>query len=131
MTCLPWLAAIFASTLMLATIRSQPEAVAEIEPIVIAKVVEPVTARGERVTGPATWYGTGPGRGHAAAGPRLRAMLGLKWRGQTVTVCLKRCVSVVVDDWCACGKGRVIDLSDEDFRSLAPLSRGVIKVTVS
>jgi len=81
--------------------------------------------------GTATWYGTGPGAGHAAAGPELRRALGPGWRGTTVQVCADRCVTVVVDDWCGCPGGRVIDLSDEDFARLAPLSVGVLRVTVS
>ena len=79
--------------------------------------------------GTATWYGTGPGAGHAAAGPELRRALGPGWRGTTVQVCADRCVTVVLDDWCAC-RDRVIDLSDEDFARLAPLSAGVLRVTV-
>jgi hypothetical protein len=81
------------------------------------------------VTGQATWYGTGPGRGHAAAGSELRTG---DWRGRHAEVCHgDRCVRVVLDDWCACGGARIIDLSDEDFARLAPLSTGVISVTVT
>jgi hypothetical protein len=81
------------------------------------------------ITGQATWYGTGPGRGHAAAGSELRTG---DWRGRHVEVCHgARCVEVVLDDWCACGGARIIDLSDEDFARLAPLSAGVISVTVT
>lgn len=87
---------------------------------------------GQHIAGKATWYGTGPGRGHAAAGPALRHVLGSHWRGMKVRVCnlSNHCVRVVLDDWCGCPYGRVIDLSDEDFRSLAPLWRGVISVNV-
>ena len=81
--------------------------------------------------GSATWYGTGPGAGHAAAGPELRRALGPGWRGTTVQVCAGRCVTVVLDDWCACKGDRIVDLSDEDFARLAPLSAGVLRVTVS
>ncbi len=87
------------------------------------------TAAPQLVTGLATWYGTGPGRGHAAAGSELRTG---DWRGRHVEVCHgDRCVGVVLDDWCACGGARIIDLSDEDFARLAPLSAGVISVTVT
>ena len=82
------------------------------------------------VSGQATWYATGPGQGHAAAGPELRRALGKDWRGQSVQVCADRCITVRLTDWCACGHGRVIDLSDEDFARLAPLRAGVIHVTV-
>lgn len=91
----------------------------------------PVQAAAATVSGQATWYGTGPGTGHAAAGPGLRRSLGADWRGTKVRVCSAgRCVSVRLTDWCACRDRRIIDLSDEDFRRLAPLSRGVIEVEV-
>lgn len=90
----------------------------------------PPALRGVPLTsGLATWYGTGPGAGHAAAGGELRTG---DWRGRHVRVCHDdRCVRVVLDDWCGCVGKRIIDLSDEDFRRLAPLSVGVIRVTVS
>jgi rare lipoprotein A (peptidoglycan hydrolase) len=69
---------------------------------------------------------------YAAAGPLLRKALGPRWRGRRVTVChAGRCVRVTLNDWCLCSKGRrLIDLSDEAFRRLAPLGRGVIDVTI-
>jgi hypothetical protein len=83
--------------------------------------------------GVAVWYRYRSG--HAAAGPRLRAALGSGWRGTRVRVCSAgRCVSVVLSDWCACGgskSNRLIDLDSGSFARLAPLSRGVIPVTVS
>jgi rare lipoprotein A (peptidoglycan hydrolase) len=88
-------------------------------------------AAAEPVTGTATWYATGPGAGHAAAGSELRRTPGSDWRGTTVQVCAERCVVVRLTDWCACPGQRVIDLSDEDFARLAPLSVGVLRVTVS
>jgi rare lipoprotein A (peptidoglycan hydrolase) len=67
----------------------------------------------------------------------LRQAIGSRWRGSHVLVCAvsgTRCVEVVLNDWCACGSRRgyatVLDLSDEAFRYLAPLSRGVIRVAV-
>ena len=83
-----------------------------------------------RLTGNAVWYVYR--RGHAAAGPALRAALGPRWRGKTVTVCSgPRCVRVVLSDWCACRTGnRVVDLDRAAFAALAPTSRGVIPVTV-
>jgi rare lipoprotein A (peptidoglycan hydrolase) len=87
------------------------------------------------LTGHATWYGTGPGAGTAAAGPALRAALGPHWRGQRVRVCrvgfAYRCVVVRLRDWCWCPvRGRLVDLSDEDFRRLGPLWLGVVRVRV-
>jgi hypothetical protein len=86
----------------------------------------------------ATWYGTGPGAGHAAAGPALRSALGHGWRGTRLIIWYRgHHVTVVVDDWCACGHGHLIDLSDEDFGTLTDfgkgpeLQRGVIRVVVT
>jgi rare lipoprotein A (peptidoglycan hydrolase) len=61
--------------------------------------------------------------------------LGKHWRGSLVDVCAGgRCVQVRLSDWCQCYDGtireRVIDLSDDAFAQLAPLSRGVLVVTV-
>lgn len=83
----------------------------------------------------ASWYcctaGYGPSDLVAAAGPALRTGA---WRGRSVTVCADRCVTVRLVDWCRCqGAGiseRVIDLQPGAFERLAPLSRGVIRVTV-
>lgn len=76
--------------------------------------------------GTASWY---PAHGMiAAAGPALRHG---DWRGSQVQVCASRCIVVTLADWCACYGSRVIDLSDDAFRRLAPLSRGLLHVTVS
>lgn len=86
----------------------------------------------EGVRGLATWYCCT--RGHpsglyAAAGPALRVG---DWRGRGVTVSGPGgTVRVTMIDACACGHGRVIDLYPQAFRRLAPLSQGVVGVTVS
>ena len=85
------------------------------------------------VGGVATWYDTAPGQ--AAAGPTLRELLGSDWRGQRVTVSANgRSVTVKLTDWCACGSRHghdtLIDLDDADFARLAPLSAGVVEVSV-
>ena len=90
-------------------------------------------ARGPVLRGVATWFDSPAGV--SAAGPALRAALGSGWRGRTVTVCAgERCVETVLGDWCACGDRpggpTVIDLHAPIFAALAPLSRGVIAVTV-
>lgn len=80
------------------------------------------------VRGIATWYRYRPGE--AAAGPRLRAMLGPSWRGTRVRVCTpSRCLSVVLTDFMRAD--RLVDLNRDDFQKLAPLSRGVLTVEVS
>ncbi len=85
------------------------------------------------IGGLATWYDAPPGQ--AAAGPDLRAALGPNWRGQIVTVSHDgRSVSVKLSDFCACGdrggKPTLIDLDDASFARLAPLSAGVIEVSI-
>ena len=77
--------------------------------------------------GLASWY---PARGMIAAVHSWR------W-GDTpyrVRVCASRCIDVTVSDYCQCYVGepreRLIDLSDDAFRKLAPLSVGVLRVTV-
>ena len=45
-----------------------------------------------------------------------------------------RCVTVTLSDFCSCYAGtdseRLIDLSPDAFSRLAPLSRGLVRVTV-
>lgn len=84
-------------------------------------------------TGWATWYDDGAGYYGAVR----------SWRygddPYAVQVCLAArpatCTHVVIRDYCACGsrhgEATVIDLSPSAFRELAPLSRGVIRVTVT
>lgn len=85
---------------------------------------------GSALRGQATWYRWHVGE--AAAGPALRRMLGPHWRGKRVQVCASsRCVVVRLTDWCACHPStRLVDLDARSFAALAPLSRGVIRVTV-
>lgn len=85
------------------------------------------------LAGIASWYGASGMI--AAAGPVLRRALGPSWRGQRVRVCVSgRCIRVVLADWCQCYKGtrreRLLDLSDDAFRRLAALSRGLVRVQV-
>lgn len=86
--------------------------------------------------GVASWYcGNGspctrgyPGGLYAAAGPALRVG---DWRGRVVLVSANgQSVRVRLIDWCACPNGRVLDLYADAFRRLAPLSQGLVKVTV-
>ena len=80
------------------------------------------------VAGTASWFRSP--RGVSAAGPALRTALGPGWRGRQVSVCAgPACITVVLGDWCACSR-RVIDLDDNQFARLAPLSRGVVEVSV-
>jgi hypothetical protein len=92
--------------------------------------------RDERVTagvplqGWATYFDAKSGT--AAAGPLLRSG---DWRGRVVTVCAgSRCLVTALTDVCACGprhgKPTLLDLAKSDFARLAPLSQGVVWVTV-
>jgi len=90
-------------------------------------------AAARSLRGLATWYDAGPGH-YAAAGPVLRDALG-DFRGQSVTVCHDgRCTAVRLTDVCACGERAgvptLLDLSADAFRDLAPLSAGVIDVSI-
>lgn len=82
--------------------------------------------------GYATWYAACHGCG--AAGPVLRDALGAGWRGSLVTVCARACVPVRLTDYCACGErhGRatLVDLDSGSFARLAPLSLGVVAVSI-
>jgi hypothetical protein len=79
------------------------------------------------ISGIATWYDA-PTIRDAAAGPGLRVG---HWRGRVVSVCASRCITVRLTDWCACDGGHLIDLDNLAFRELAPLSQGIVRVTVS
>jgi hypothetical protein len=92
---------------------------------------------GSHRTGTASWYcghGSRCTNGHsgglyAAAGPQLRVG---NWRGRYVVVQAGvRRVRVQLID-CNCGPhANLIDLYSDAFQHLAPLSRGVLKVTVT
>lgn len=94
----------------------------------------PTPSRADLLRGTASWYPAGAT--DAAAGPALREMLGRGWRGTTVRVCAApggSCVVVRLTDWCGClvdGRERLIDLPVDAFAQLAPLSRGLVRVTV-
>ena len=94
------------------------------------------------LTGTASWYCLSkrsactvgyPASGlYAAAGPRLRSALGPGWRGKVVTVTANgRSVVVRLVDTCQCYGSRLIDLYASAFARLAPLSVGLVRVTVA
>jgi hypothetical protein len=83
--------------------------------------------------GTASWYAASGLV--AAAGPALRRALGRPWRGRVVRVVAGgRAVTVRLVDWCRCYRDtageRLIDLGDEAFVRLAPLSAGLLPVEV-
>jgi hypothetical protein len=54
-----------------------------------------------------------------------------QWRGRTVVVAAAgRRIAVTLIDWCACPH-RLLDLYSDAFQRLAPLDRGLVKVTVT
>lgn len=81
---------------------------------------------GSSITGIASWYDAGPGL--YAAVPSWR------WGDAPYRVRVTaggRAVVVTVGDFCGCPGGRVIDLSADAFARLAPLSQGLVRVTVT
>ncbi len=95
-----------------------------------SRVARGVTATGHSLAGSATWYRWRLGQ--AAAGPRLRAALGRYWRGKYVVVHANgRAVRLRLTDWCSCGYARIIDADSRAFAVLAPLSKGVQRVSVT
>jgi len=99
------------------------------QPKIVVAVRQVALASGHRLTGPASWYcctrGHAAGEFVAAAGPALRVGA---WRGRVVRV---NGLRVRLVDFCRCPFGRVIDLHPGVFRSLAPLSRGIVRVSVA
>lgn len=83
-----------------------------------------------QLSGIASWHATGRDGLYAAACRPLRRALVHRWRGRHVLVAVgRRAVEVTLNDWCG-SRDKTIDLSDEVFRYFAPLSRGVLRVTV-
>lgn len=81
---------------------------------------------GSSITGIASWYDAGPGL--YAAVPTWR------WGDEPYRVRVTaghRSVVVTVLDFCGCPGGRVIDLSADAFARLAPLSAGLVRVTIT
>lgn len=91
---------------------------------VVVRGTQPIPAQ---ASGSATWYGTGPGPGTCA---HLRLRLGtIVTITNTATGAVARCR--VADRGPEAWTGHIIDLAPDVFRRLAPLSRGVIPVTLS
>lgn len=101
-------------------------------PILLLAIVLGLIANVTSFAGRASYYDDGPGLYAAVhsfrfGNPRYK-----------LTVCRaddpRRCVTVVVRDHCQCLVGtaseRIIDLSPSAFERLAPLSVGLVKVTI-
>jgi hypothetical protein len=87
-----------------------------------------VPAAAGTISGVATWFRSP--QGVSAAGPALRGALGPGWRGTSVLVCHdERCVVTVLGDFMRAD--RLIDLDAPLFARLAPLSTGVLAVTLT
>jgi hypothetical protein len=92
--------------------------------------VAPVRVPTASMTGTASWFASPIGV--SAAGPALRAALGGSWRGTVVTVTANGfAVRTQLGDFCQCYGSRVIDLDRAIFAALAPLSQGLMEVTIS
>ncbi len=92
--------------------------------VVASNTPSGVTTVGVLVAGTVSWY---PASGMVAAAHSWQ------W-GDTpypVRVCSGPvCITVTVQDYCqGCTHGRLLDLSDDAFRHLAPLSQGLVRVT--
>jgi hypothetical protein len=97
----------------------------------VAAVRSPVVSSSgsASMTGISSWFASPIGV--SAAGPALRTALGPGWRGVVVQVTANgRQVSTKLGDWCACPR-RAIDLDAPVFAALAPLSQGLMEVTIS
>ena len=80
------------------------------------------------ISGVASWFRSPAGV--SAAGPRLRSALGPGWRGTRVRVCTATtCATTMLGDWMRAD--RLIDLDAPIFARLAPLSAGLVLVTVT
>lgn len=94
----------------------------------LASTARGLTEAPQTATGEASWYDDGPGL--------YGAVHSYRWgdRRYNVRVCRADnadvCVTVTVRDHMA-NRVRAIDLSPQAFSRLAPLSRGVVQVTVS
>jgi rare lipoprotein A (peptidoglycan hydrolase) len=89
----------------------------------------------EGVSPEAAWAVRGVASWYDLKGPGLYAAMP-EWRwgdpAFRARVCTdSACVTVTVNDHCPCVTGRVIDLSADAFRRLAPLSQGLVAVEVT
>lgn len=116
---------IFPTMGLMRTAAPTPDPTPKPTPKPTAKPVAVVKSAG--IAGRATWYG---------ATGMIGAVHSWRW-GNTpypVRVCLlgtTTCIRVWVSDYCqACTGSLLIDLSDDAFSRLAPLSRGVIRITL-
>ena len=105
-------------------------------PRVPAVKADPPTLGASLTTGTATWYCGSGSRCTRGYGPSdmvaaIDTDTGYR-KGDRVTVRhAGKAVTVRIVDVCGCAGARVIDLTSGAFRRLAPLSRGVIPVTLS
>ena len=121
---------LLAIALLLAPVATPVSAVAQ----TVERRVEAAKAAGsipapDTISGLATWYSWHPAE--AAAGPALRSWLGSSWRGTVVWVTSgNRSVSVRLTDFMVSGRS-LVDLDSRSFAKLAPLSTGVLHVTIT
>ena len=87
--------------------------------------MRPAPTPHREIVGVASWFSIGRGLYAAMPGYRdgTRVLARVSAGGRSVVV------RVITQ--CGCPNGRVIDLSPEAFRAFAPLSRGIVKVSVA
>lgn len=126
----------FQTVVVDATMTPATWAIATSSPAQYARVEAATSVPAQRPTaqpsagtsqGTATWYDDGPGL-YAAVGT-------WHWHDTPyeLSVCTPAaCVTVTIRDFCrACADGRrIIDLSPDAFQQLAPLSQGVVRVSL-
>lgn len=105
----------------------EPTPEPELEPLKPLEEPEPEPAYPQQSGYTASWFGTGRNGYYAARGEGSPFP-----RGAELLVCHgDACVNVIVNDFCVgCGSGK-LDLSDEAFSALSPLSVGIIDITVA
>ena len=108
---------------LVAFLRALVLAVAALGPTAPVEMRPAPTHR--EVVGVASWFSVGRGLYAAMPGYRdgTRVLARVTAGGRSVVV------RVITQ--CGCPNGRVIDLSPEAFRAFAPLSRGIVKVSVA
>jgi hypothetical protein len=101
--------------------------------LLIAAGLTPAAFHVDTIRGLASWCAPTPRYCHGWDKARLAAVPSFRNgdKPYLVRVCsATRCTVARVVSFCACGN-HVIDLSPPAFRNLAPLSRGVVRVTVT
>ncbi len=107
------------------TPMSAPPTTTTTEPQVVQAPAAVAPAPSSSATGIATWYAAAP------AGTCASPVLDFGTTLRITDDATGASITCLVEDREADNPGRVVDLSEEGFSELAPLSQGVIEVTIS